>query len=107
VGTTIDSSDANACNMSASGLLRGETCTVACDAGYEPSQEFIDSGYQASCLPNALDGDSLDIVSTPCTECDRGYYSDSADNDLCLPCPKNTFADVSGRTICKECESGM
>ena len=106
-GIESDFSDSSACNSSADGLRRGENCSLVCGAGYEPSAEFRSVQFQAQCPSDASNNARLDLPQTPCEECDRGYYSDSASSNACSPCPKNTFASVSGRTQCEQCDSGM
>ena len=105
-GIESDFSDSSACNSSADGLRRGENCSLVCGAGYEPSAEFRSVQFQAQCPSGASNNARLDLPQTPCEECDRGYYSDSASSNACSPCPKNTFASVSGRTQCEQCAAG-
>ena len=70
------------------GLRRGENCSLVCGAGYEPSAEFRSVQFQAQCPSDASNNARLDLPQTPCEECDRGYYSDSASSNACSPCRK-------------------
>jgi hypothetical protein len=79
----------------------------SCPSGYYKSVVDSDQeGSQDQCLPCAAGTECTHEVCENCTECQLGFYKDSATPEACRPCPRNTYNDVKGATdpaFCKQC----
>jgi hypothetical protein len=62
----------------------------------------LGSSYCSDCIPGRY---TLSTESSECVECELGTYF--GENHTCIPCPKNTFSNITGRTSpCDVCPIG-